>query len=176
MTRYIVFDVETPNRYNNRISAIGITVIEDGKIIGDYSSYVNPETFFDGFNIRLTGIDDQAVLYAPTFPQLWDTISDIMESGILVAHNALFDLNVLKQCLHDYKIDWRPTVEYCCTVQIGRKILPDISHKLNDMCEYYQIGLDHHQADSDSRAAAEILLRYMKSGTEIENFTKKYRL
>ena len=26
--RYIVFDVETPNRYNNRMSALGISVID----------------------------------------------------------------------------------------------------------------------------------------------------
>ena len=31
--RYIAFDVETPNRWNNRMSAIGITVIEDGEIV-----------------------------------------------------------------------------------------------------------------------------------------------
>ena len=30
--RYIAFDVETPNRYNDRMSAIGITVVEDGRI------------------------------------------------------------------------------------------------------------------------------------------------
>ena len=30
--RFVAFDVETPNRYNNRISAIGITVVEDGEI------------------------------------------------------------------------------------------------------------------------------------------------
>lgn len=29
MSRFVVFDVETPNRYNNRMSAIGIDVIEE---------------------------------------------------------------------------------------------------------------------------------------------------
>ena len=57
MYRYIAFDVETPNRYNNRISAIGISVIEDGEIVDSYFSYVDPETFFDSFNTELTGID-----------------------------------------------------------------------------------------------------------------------
>ena len=33
MARFIVFDVETPNRKNNRMSAIGITVVEEGKSI-----------------------------------------------------------------------------------------------------------------------------------------------
>ena len=33
VNRFVVFDVETPNRYNNRMSAIGIDVIEDGRIV-----------------------------------------------------------------------------------------------------------------------------------------------
>ena len=58
MTRYVAFDVETPNRMNNRMSAIGISVIEDGKIADEYYSLVNPESQFDSFNTRLTGISD----------------------------------------------------------------------------------------------------------------------
>lgn len=56
MARYIVFDVETPNARNDRISAIGITVVEDRAITDSYYTLVNPETAFDPFNIRLTGI------------------------------------------------------------------------------------------------------------------------
>ena len=37
MSRFVVFDVETGNRYNNRISAIGIAVIEDGVIVNEYT-------------------------------------------------------------------------------------------------------------------------------------------
>ena len=32
MARFAAFDVETPNRWNDRMSAIGITVIEDGEV------------------------------------------------------------------------------------------------------------------------------------------------
>ncbi len=59
--RYIAFDVETPNRYNDRISAIGIAVVEDGEIVHNFYSLVNPETGFDWFNTQLTGIDEAAV-------------------------------------------------------------------------------------------------------------------
>ena len=41
--RFIVFDVETPNRYNNRMSAIGIAVVEDGVIVNEYYSLVDPK-------------------------------------------------------------------------------------------------------------------------------------
>ena len=175
MYRYVVFDVETPNRYNNRISAIGISIIENGKITSSYFSYVNPETYFDGFNTRLTGIDSAVVTDAPTFPELWKRIEPIMSSGILVAHNATFDLGVLKKCLNDYRISWKPMVKYCCTVLMGRSLLPNIRHRLNDLCDYYGIYLNHHQADSDSHACAEILLKYFENGGDERQFIKTYR-
>ena len=53
MPRFIAFDFETPNHNNDRISAIGISVIEDGTIVDSYFSLVNPETNFDTFNIEL---------------------------------------------------------------------------------------------------------------------------
>ena len=168
MSRFIVFDVETPNRYNNRMSAIGISVIEDNKIVDEFYSLVNPETHFDNFNIKLTGIDENKVANAPTFPELWEQIEPIMNSGMLVAHNASFDMNVLKKCLHDYNIEWKPYARYVCTVLMGRQLLPGISHKLNDLCNYYGIDLNHHQADSDSHACAEILLRYFQDGVDIK--------
>ena len=90
MARYIVFDVETPNRYNNRISAIGISVVEEAKIIKEYFYFVNPGQRFDWFNTQLTGISAELVADAPTFPQLWKVIEPVMSSGILVAHNASF--------------------------------------------------------------------------------------
>ena len=174
--RYIVFDVETPNRYNDRMSAIGISVIENGAITEEFFSYVNPEAHFDLFNTQLTGIDESTVANAPTFPELWKKIGPLMSSGILAAHNAVFDLAVLKKCLRDYGIAWRSTAKYCCTVQMGRRLTPGISHSLNVMCDHFGICLNHHQADSDSRACAEILLRYFASGINERDFIRTYRL
>jgi DNA polymerase-3 subunit epsilon len=158
------------------MSAIGITVIEDGEIVHSFHSLVNPEVGFDDFNTQLTGIDEDAVADAPTFAELWDQIEPIMGSGILVAHNASFDMSVLKKCLQTYGIDWQPTASYLCTVQMGRRLLPGRSHGLDAMCDYYGICLNHHQADSDSRACAEILLRYLQSGADVKPFIRRYRL
>lgn len=172
MPRFTVFDVETPNRMSNRISAIGITMIEDGVITDEFYSLVNPETYFDQFNTQLTGISRETVRNAPTFPELWTKIEPLMSGRLLVAHNAVFDMNVLKKCLCDYDIKWKPYARYICTVQMGRRILPGMSHKLNVLCDYYGICLDHHKADSDSRACAEILLRYLEGGADIRQFIR----
>ena len=174
--RYIAFDVETPNRANDRMSAIGIAVIEDGQIVDTFFSLIDPETHFDWFNTKLTGISSKTVQGAPDFPALWQRIEPIMRSGILVAHNAVFDMGVLKKCLQGYGIPWKATAKYLCTVQAARRLLPGMKHSLDVMCAHYGIPLDHHQAESDSRACAEILLRYMQSGADVTQFIRTYRL
>ncbi len=176
MSRYVVFDVETPNRYNSRMSAIGVSVVEDGRITDEFYSLVDPEQPFDWFNSVLTGINEETVFDAPSFPELWEKLEPLLSSGVLVAHNAGFDLGVLRKCLASYEIEWKPSVKGVCTVVMGRSLLPGIGHKLNELCDYYGIRLDHHRADSDSRACAEILIRYMNSGADPENYIRTYRM
>ncbi len=175
--RFIVFDVETPNSKNDRMSAIGITVVEDSKIIGGYSYLVNPKTHFDDFNIYLTGINPNMVKDKPDFKELWNMIKPVMESGILVAHNAPFDMSVLAKCLRNYGIEWKDTTTYACTCQISKKVLPNLSnHKLDTLSSYLGLELEHHNAASDSNAAACVLIHCLELGTNIKNFTRNYDL
>ncbi|MEA4889742.1 MAG: 3'-5' exonuclease [Clostridiaceae bacterium] len=176
-SRYIAFDVETPNYTNDRISAIGITVIENNRVVDNFFSLVNPESHFDPFNIQLTGITPRMVADQPTFPELWEKIEPFMNSGLLVAHNAPFDMRVLAQCLNDYRIEWQPFTYYACTCMMGRVCYPDLeNHKLNTLCDYLRLDLDHHDACSDSRACAELLLDYMRHGLKPDRFLRRYDL
>lgn len=172
--RYIAFDVETPNHNNDRMSAIGISVIENSKIVEEFYSLVNPETFYDPFNVQLTGISEELTANEPTFPALWKTIEPKLSSGILVAHNAVFDLSVLKCCLQSYGISWRRSAPYICTVQMSRKLYPNMKHNLNVMCDFFQIDLDHHNAGSDSHACGELLLSMIREGADIPQSIRSY--
>ena len=173
--RYIAFDVETPNSANNRMSAIGITVVENGMIVDELSTLVDPETWFHSFNIRLTGITPDMAEAAPDFGQLWPTLEPILSSGLLVAHNAPFDMGVLAKCLRAYCIDWRDTAPYACTCQMGRRCYPELpNHRLDTLCGYRGISLDHHQALSDSRACAMLLLDYLDRGLDVGRFRRTY--
>jgi len=175
--RYILFDVETPNSKNDRISAIGITIVENSEIVKGYYTLVNPESHFNDFNIYLTGITPQMVKDKPTFPQLWQMIEPIFSSGLLMAHNAPFDMSVLGKCLRDYGIEWKSTVDYACTCAMGKKLLPNLpNHKLNTLSSYLSLELDHHNAASDCAACAQLLLHYFSLGADVKNFTRTYDL
>ena len=167
--------METPNYANDRMSAIGITVVEAGEIAGEYYTLVNPEQRFDRFNIALTGITPEMVADKPTFPELWREIGPLMDSGLLIAHNAPFDMSVLAKCLRDYGIYWHPTVRYACTCQMSCRLLPQLpNHKLNTLSDYLGLELDHHHAGSDSLACGEILLHHLRSGSSVAPFIRTY--
>lgn len=173
--RYVVFDVETPNSSNNRMSAIGIAVVEDGKLVKELSTLVNPETYFHPFNVQLTGITPAMAEEAPTFSELWPVLEPIFDSGLLVAHNAPFDMGVLAKCLRAYCVDWHDTADYACTVRMGRRCYPKLpNHRLSTLCEYLSIPLEHHQAGSDSRACAQLLVNYIDRGLDVREFQREF--
>lgn len=175
--RYVAFDVETPNAANRRMSAIGITVVEHGMVVEEFYSLVDPEVHFDDFNVALTGITPEMVRDQPTFPELWEEIGPILDSGLLVAHNAPFDMSVLAKCLNGYGIEWHPAVRYACTCRMGRRCYPQLpNHRLNTLCEYLGIDLRHHDAGSDSRACAELLIGYIDRGLSVDRFQRFYDL
>ena len=175
MSRFIVFDVETPNSRNDRMSAIGIAVVENGVVCDTLSTLVNPETYFNSFNIALTGITPEMAEGAPSFDELWKGIGPIMQSGVLVAHNAPFDMSVLSKCLRAYCCEAPRFFDYACTVTMGRRVYPRLpDHRLDTMCHHLRIPLDHHRAESDALAAARLLIDYGQKGLLVEDYIRTY--
>lgn len=157
--RFIALDVETPNCRNNTICSIGLALVEDGRVAECRHYLVDPETDFDYANIMIHGIRPEDVVGAPTFPQLWSLLAPAMQKGVWVAHNAVFDLGVLRKLFARYDIQ-EPNHRYICTFRMSQKLLPQLpNHKLNTVSDYFGLCLDHHNAGSDSRACAEILCR-----------------
>ena len=177
MQRYVCFDVETPNLRNNRMSAIGICIVEGGKTIDRFYSVVNPDVEFDAFNVCLTGITPEMAERSPNFTQLWKTVSPLLQSGLLAAHNAQFDMSVLAKCLSAYGIDCPKTTQYLCTCRMSKAAAPFLpDHRLDTVCHALHIPLEHHNALSDANACAEILKYCMLNGSNPQDFIRGYDL
>lgn len=173
--RYICFDVETPNQQNDRMSAIGICVLDGVEIAEEFYSLVNPEENFDAFNISLTGITPKMAENAPTFGSLSKNILPILSGGLLTAHNAQFDMSVLSKCLRAYDLKFSGSTKYLCTCRLSKKVMPWMeNHRLDTVCRELDIPLDHHNALSDARACAMILRHCLLHGTNIDGFIRAY--
>lgn len=158
---YVAFDVETPNTRNDRMSAIGIAVIKKNQIADTFYTLINPETYFNAFHMELTHIGPQTVKPAPTFKQAWPTLETYLDQGILLAHNATFDIHVLLSCLKTYHIPWKSYIDYADTVRIGKACYPELeNHRLNTMCDALGIPLNHHNALSDAKACASLFTNF----------------
>ena len=80
-------------------------------------------------------------------------------------------------CLQDYGIPAPACLPYACTVQMGRRCYPQLpNHRLNTLCGALGIPLDHHRADSDSRACAELLLNYLDHGLDLNAYRRMFDL
>jgi DNA polymerase-3 subunit epsilon len=138
-------------------------VVRNSKIVKTYSSYIKPSP--NQFNPFFTGIhkiDAKTVRKSPSFDKLWPEISEYLTGlEMLVAHNAKFDVSVLRACCEKYEIEYELPTNFC-TCQASRKKLPNLAnHKLSTVCAHYGIALNHHEALSDARAAALIALKLL---------------
>lgn len=164
-----------PNSHYNAVSAVGITVIENGEITDTFYSLVNPECAFDPFTVTLTGITPESVQSAPAFPEIWRQIRPYFENTVLSAHAAAGDLHVLSSVLQRYHIRWLRQVRYLCTLNLAKAVFPGRErYSLDRLCADLSIPLSHHLASSDSLAAARLLLRCLESGADAEKFLQTF--
>ena len=95
--RYVVVDLEaTSTGSKAKIIQVGIVVIEDGEIVEQYATDVNPHEHLDSHIKELTGLTDKRLAKAPEFSQVAEKIFELVKDGIFVAHNVQFDANLLR--------------------------------------------------------------------------------
>jgi DNA polymerase-3 subunit epsilon len=100
---FVAIDVETANADMASICQIGIAKFKDGTLAEEWKTYVDPQDHFDGMNVSIHGIDEDAVAGAPTFAMLADTLISKLSGRIIVTHTA-FDRVALHRAATKYKI------------------------------------------------------------------------
>ncbi len=140
---------------------IGLTRVENGIITRTESWLIKPACFpyMNPWNQRVHGISTADVSQAKTFDELWTILKPWLEDNIVVAHNAAFDMNVLRSTLNYYDLAI-PWIEYFCSVSLSRKVWKELpSHSLGNLCDFHNIRFNHHRAGDDARACAIITLK-----------------
>ncbi|WP_341282433.1 3'-5' exonuclease [Paenibacillus sp. FSL H8-0537] len=164
---FVAIDFETANSNRSSACAVGIVEVQGGKIVFEQVWLINPQQHFDRMNIEIHGITPAMVADSPTFSELWPILAPLLKNKQVVAHNASFDMSVLRYCLDDAALTY-PAFHYYCTYQLSKKLLPNmLSYRLNVLASHYQIPLNHHDALDDARAAALILARLLEQEQQL---------
>lgn len=159
---YAVVDIETTggNAANgDRIIQFGCILIEEGKIVQEFSTDVNPLVSIPKNIENLTGLSNKTVANAPYFEDVAPTIYNLLESCIFVAHNIQFDYRFLSEELVRCGLP-ELTMKGIDTVELSQILLPtEHSFRLADLAETLNIVHESpHQAVSDAMVTAELFL------------------
>jgi len=160
MNRKIVaIDFETANEMMSSACALGIAVIEGNRITAVKHWLIKPpELRFNYFNSSLHSITSKDVEKKPEFYRIWPSIRKYLDGNIIIAHNAGFDMAVLKSILRVYQIEI-PELYYACTVRLSRKVWKGFrNYRLNTVAENLAISFMHHNAKEDAFACASIAI------------------
>lgn len=159
--KFLAIDFETANYNRDSACAIGLVRVEDGQIVERQTHLIKPPS--DDFEFTyIHGISWDDVKDKFTFGELWPVIEPMFDDiDFMAAHNSSFDEGVLRACCELYGIKY-PEIPFQCTVKISRKLWKIYPTKLDLVCDYFNIPLNHHEAGSDTEACAQIMMRAIK--------------
>lgn len=158
---FTAIDFETANGFRGSPCAVGLTKVRGGIVVEEASWLMRPpenHDRFDHHNVRIHGIRPEQVAGRPRFGELFPEIGAFIGDDVLAAHNAAFDLGVIRSGLEVSGLPG-PAYDYVCTVMLSRRCYSLVSNSLPFAAEEAGVPLvNHHDAAEDARACAGILI------------------
>lgn len=161
---FVVFDLETTglNYEDNKIIEIGAVKVVNGKIIEQFSTFVNPQTAIPNEATMINNITDDMVKDAPTVEQVLPDFYKFCEGSILVAYNIDFDYGFINY--NAKKLNYFFNNKRDDAMIRARAFLKGLkNYKLKTVCEYLDISLvGAHRAVNDTVATAKAFVKMLE--------------
>ncbi len=153
----IVLDTETTglDYTRERIIEFAAVRLENGKIVDEYQTLINPHQHIRKSSMAIHGITQEMVEDAPSEEEVMPKILKFIGNYPIVAHNAIFDYSFLNEAklrvtgeeLTNPRID---------TQSMFKEIAPELeSHGLEALTQRFNVELNnHHRAMADTMGLA----------------------
>ena len=158
---YIALDIETTglSSSNDRIIEIGAARIRNGNVVEEFNELIDPEIPIPENIVQLTGIDDTMVSGKRKINEVLPDFINFAKDGVLVAHNAKFDIGFIKKNCRELNIEINnPVID---TLTLSKLLFPNLKrYKLDVVAKHLGISLkNHHRAVDDAVCAGNILIK-----------------
>lgn len=165
---YAVIDCETTGTEPGRDEIVSIALVRldaEGREVARFSSLVRPSRPIPAEATAVHGIGDADVAAAPRFVELVPELLPLLDGAVFAAHNAAFDLAMVRQALAAVGIDYRPP-GVACTLEAFRLVEPlAAAHNLEALCRRHGIPLaGAHEALGDVLATVALLRLLLGEG------------
>ncbi len=158
--KFVAIDVETANPDLASICQIGVVSFEAGAVVAAWQRLINPEDFFDEWNVSIHGITEKDVINAPTLPDLFTDLRGFIEQNIVVCHTS-FDRVALSRACEKYGLPGIDCI-WLDSAKVVRRAWSQYASKgygLANITKELGIVFQHHVAQEDARAAGEVVMR-----------------
>ncbi len=197
MLREIVFDTETTGldpKTGDKLVEIGalelINHIPTGRT---YHQYINPMRDVPEEVVKIHGLSNDFLKNYPKFSEIAeDFLSFVGDDGVMVAHNATFDMNFVNYELKHGGFETLEKHKVIDTLEIAKSKFPGARNNLDALCHRYNIDNSKrtkHGALLDAELLSEVYLELLggvepsmnlssaqkKSEEKIENITRQVR-
>lgn len=165
--RHIILDTETTGlspALGHRIIEVAAVEMINRRLTGNhYHCYLNPEREIDAGAQQVHGISLEFLQDKPKFADAAQEFLSFIAGGVLVIHNAPFDVGFLNHELA--RLNLAP-VETCCegvidTLKLAKELHPGQKNNLDALCKRYAVDNSNrtlHGALLDAELLAEVYL------------------
>lgn len=158
---FTAIDFETANSSSASACAVGLVRVRDGRVVAQDGWLIRPpaghDTFF-ALNIGIHGIRPADVATAKGWTGQLADLAAFIGDDVLAAHNAGFDMTVIRRAC-DATGDDCPPYPYICSLQIARKTYDLPSYRLPAAAAAAGFtDFAHHEATADALACAHIVI------------------
>lgn len=169
MVREIVFDTETTG-FNadkgDKLVEIGAVELINHKPTGrTYHQYINPERDVPEEVVKVHGLTEEFLKDFPTFKEIADDFLQFVgDDGILVAHNAPFDMSFINHELSVINKNTYKENRVIDTLEIAKNMFPGSRHTLDALCKRFNIDNSKrtkHGALLDAELLADVYLQLL---------------
>lgn len=158
---FTAIDFETANSSAASACSVGLVRVRDGKVVERAGWLIQPPPGHDEFlewNTRIHGLTARDVVRAPGWSAQLPALTAFAGDDVLVAHNAGFDMSVLRRA-SEATGDECPPYAYLCSLQVARKTYDLESYRLPLAAAAAGfLDFPHHDALADAEACARIMI------------------
>ena len=171
---FVAIDFETANRRHGSPCQVGLALVHDGRIQDTWGSLMRPPYGYGWFDPNCTevhGIVERDLEGQPGFEDLWPAIETRLTGHPVMAHNAAFDIAVIRESTSHCGFEW-PTLDFGCSLLLARRHYDLPEHTLDAVAAAAGIPLDcHHDAVHDAVACALITVDMVRrvSATSLDD-------
>jgi DNA polymerase-3 subunit epsilon len=162
---FTAIDFETANSSSASACSVGLVKVRDGVVVDRVGWFIRPPVGHNEFlywNTRIHGIVEGDVANAAYWAEQLPDLIAFADGDHLVAHNAAFDMGVIRAASQVSFVDV-PSFSYLCSLQVARKTYNLDSYKLPvaAMAAGFE-DFNHHDALADAEACAAIIVHAAK--------------